>query len=104
MSEAAPGDTRQRLMDEFNTVVTETEQLLHSLAGEGSERAHKLRENLERNLKAAREKLADLEEAVTEKAKATAQATDAYVHEHPWRAIGIAAGLGFVVGVLLARR
>ncbi len=30
--------------------------------------------------------------------------TDAYVHEHPWRAIGIAGAVGVLVGMLIARR
>ena len=33
-----------------------------------------------------------------------ANATDAYVRDSPWEAIGIAAGVGVLVGVLLARR
>jgi len=30
--------------------------------------------------------------------------TDAYVHDQPWKAIGIGAALGFVLGFALARR
>jgi ElaB/YqjD/DUF883 family membrane-anchored ribosome-binding protein len=33
-----------------------------------------------------------------------ARATDDYVHEHPWRAVGAAAGVGLIIGLLISRR
>ena len=39
-----------------------------------------------------------------DKAKAAARATDDYVHDHPWRAVGIGALAGLVVGMLISRR
>ncbi len=33
-----------------------------------------------------------------------AVAADDYVHDNPWAAIGVAAGVGFVIGALMARR
>ena len=38
------------------------------------------------------------------RAKAAGRATDAYVHEHPWQSIGVAAGIGLLLGMLIARR
>jgi len=46
----------------------------------------------------------DLQEAAVRKGRKIAHDTDEYVHEHPWRAIGIAAGVGLLVGMLIARR
>lgn len=43
----------------------------------------------------------EIQESVVEKTKAAAQTTDAYVHENPWKVIGLAAGLGLVIGLLL---
>jgi len=37
-------------------------------------------------------------------AKAATKATDAYVHENPWRAMGFAASVGIVIGLLIGRR
>jgi ElaB/YqjD/DUF883 family membrane-anchored ribosome-binding protein len=104
MNAANSQDNKRGLLDEFNAVVTETEHLLKSLTTEGGEKATALRANLEKNLKAARERLGSLEQAVVQKTKATVQTTDSYVHEHPWQAIGIAAGLGIVLGMLMSRR
>jgi ElaB/YqjD/DUF883 family membrane-anchored ribosome-binding protein len=56
------------------------------------------------NLRAARYKLEDAEAAIRDKAREAARATDDYVHENPWRSIGVAAGAGLLVGLLIGRR
>jgi ElaB/YqjD/DUF883 family membrane-anchored ribosome-binding protein len=48
--------------------------------------------------------LSELEQDVTARAREAAQKTNAYVHENPWPSIGVAAGVGFLVGLLLGRR
>lgn len=104
MSRRASEVTKHQLIEEFNAVVAETEQLLKSVATAGGEKAGALRASVEQNLANAKDRLRDLQQAATEKTQAAAQATDEYVHEHPWQAIGIAAGLGVVIGALLNRR
>jgi ElaB/YqjD/DUF883 family membrane-anchored ribosome-binding protein len=42
--------------------------------------------------------------ALLVKTKEAARATDAYVHENPWRAVGVAAGFGLLIGLLSGRR
>ena len=100
--------TKDKLYEDFNAVIADSEQLLKSLAASGGEKAVALRGSVEKNLKVARERLLDLEKAAEEKARATARATDEYVHGHPWQSVGIAAAigavLGFVIGLLLNRR
>ena len=63
-----------------------------------------MRERIRENLIAAKHKLVDIEESIAVKAKEAARATDEYVHEHPWQAIGTAAGVGLLVGLLIGRR
>ena len=67
-------------------------------------KAEAVRARAEENLRIAKERLEDLQDAMVEKTKVAARATDDYVHAHPWRAIGVAAGLGVVIGSLLSRR
>ena len=55
-------------------------------------------------LKQAKDKAADVQVVVVEKGKKAARATDDYVHEHPWASIGIAAGVGVLVGLLINRK
>ena len=93
--------TKDQLIEEFNAVVAETAQLLKSVANAGGETASAVRASVEQNLAIAKDRLRDVQQAATEKTQAAAQATDEYVHEHPWQAIGIAAGLNVVIGVVI---
>jgi ElaB/YqjD/DUF883 family membrane-anchored ribosome-binding protein len=97
-----------KLVQDFNTVIADTEQLLKSIAATGGEKANAMRAGVEENLERARQRLRELEEAALEKTRALARASDEYVRDHPWESVGIAAGLaavaGIIVGVLLARR
>jgi len=62
------------------------------------------RERIQASLASARVKLAETERAVLDKAKLAATATDEYVHEHPWHAVGVAAVIGLLLGALINRR
>jgi ElaB/YqjD/DUF883 family membrane-anchored ribosome-binding protein len=55
-------------------------------------------------LRDTKERLIDLEVALVDKTKACARATDDFVHEEPWKAVGVAAALGLALGVLIGRR
>jgi ElaB/YqjD/DUF883 family membrane-anchored ribosome-binding protein len=108
MTNATSEVTREKLLQDFNMVIAETEELLKSAAAAGGEKAHVWRANVEQNLKAAKDKLVELEQAAVAKTKAAAVATDDYVHDNPWQAIGVAAGVsvivGIAIGLLLNRR
>jgi ElaB/YqjD/DUF883 family membrane-anchored ribosome-binding protein len=97
-----------RLQEEFNTVVTETEQLLKSLASAGGDKAGALRDGVADGIAAAGERLEQLRQHALAQASAAGQATDDYVRDNPWRAIGIAAAVsglaGLVAGLLISRR
>ena len=71
------------------------------MANAGGEKAGAVRASVEENLAIATDRLRNLQQALTEKTRAAAQATDEYVHEHLWQAIGIAAGLNVVIGVVI---
>jgi ElaB/YqjD/DUF883 family membrane-anchored ribosome-binding protein len=101
MSHTTVEVTREKLLEDFNTVIAETEQLLKAAASAGGDKAIAWRAGVEQNLAAAKEKLVQLEHTAAEKAKAAAQATDGYVHENPWQAIGVTAGVGVIVGLAL---
>lgn len=101
MTQRANVVTKDQLIEEFNAVVAETAQLLKSVANAGGEKAGAARASVEHNLALAKDRLRNLQQAATEKTQAAAQATDEYVHEHPWQAIGIAAGLNVVIGVAI---
>ena len=91
--------SKEKLLQDLNQVVKETEQLLRDTAAVGGEKVASWRTGVEQNLKAAKARIGEIEHVAVEKAKATAQATDAYVHDKPWQAIGITAGVGVLVGL-----
>ena len=100
--------SKDRLYEEFNTVVTETEQLLKSVASAGGDKAGALRDGVADGIAAAGQRLDKLRLDALAQASSAADATDDYVHSNPWRAIGIAAAVsgltGLVAGLLIARR
>jgi len=96
--------SRSKLVDEFSTVLTEAEDMLKRAADETGERAKDLRSQVEAKLLTAKLRLQELEGQAVDRAKEAARATDDYVHNHPWQAIGIAAGIGVAIGLLLNRR
>lgn len=97
-------DPKDKLVADLKVVVTDAEELLAATAHQTGEKIAALRERAQENLRVARIKLADAEEAVRAKTRAVAKATDNYVHEHPWKSIGVAAGVGLVIGLLIGRR
>jgi ElaB/YqjD/DUF883 family membrane-anchored ribosome-binding protein len=62
------------------------------------------RAKAEESLKLAKARLEDAQHAAAEKVRATAQATDEYVHENPWKVIGGVALVGVLLGALISRR
>ena len=59
---------------------------------------------MQERLQQAKGRLHDLQDAAVARARAAGHAADDYVHEHPWKAIGAAAGIGMIVGLLIGRR
>jgi ElaB/YqjD/DUF883 family membrane-anchored ribosome-binding protein len=96
--------TRESVVEEFSNVLSEAEEMLKSAAGETGEKARGIREQVESKLLHAKLRLQELEGQASDRAKVAARATDDYVHDHPWTAIGLAAAVGFVFGLLLNRR
>lgn len=93
-----------KLMQDLRAVVSDTEDLLKATAGDLSEQAARARARTEESLRNLRERMLKAERDMMVRARAAARATDQYVHENPWPAVGVAAGIGFVLGLLVSRR
>lgn len=96
--------TREKLVSDLKVVISDAEELLRATANQAGEKIAEIRVKAEENLRNAKIRLARAEEAMLERTKAAARATDDYVRANPWRAVGIAAGAGFIVGLLVGRR
>jgi len=95
---------KDKLVTDLRVVLADAEDLLRAAAASTGEKAAELRERAATSLKRASETLADMQDAVLEHGKAAVRVTDDFVHENPWRAVGIAAGAGFLLGLLVNRR
>ena len=96
--------SKDKLVADLKVVVADAEELLRATASQAGEKVVAARERIQASLATAKVKLADAERIALEQAKKAAKATDEYVHEHPWNAVGIAAGVGFILGLLISRR
>jgi ElaB/YqjD/DUF883 family membrane-anchored ribosome-binding protein len=96
--------TREKLVSDLKVVVADAEELVRASAGQAGERLAAARERLQASLAEAKTKLAEAERVLVQKTRDAARATDAYVHENPWQAVGVAALVGFVIGLLVGRR
>jgi ElaB/YqjD/DUF883 family membrane-anchored ribosome-binding protein len=96
--------SKDKLVADMKVVIADAEELLKATASAAGDRVSAARARMEDSLRIARVKLAEAQEVVVDKAKAAARATDDYVHANPWRSVGIAAGAGLVIGMLISRR
>lgn len=104
-AESDPSEvSKEQLIDDFKVVVSDAEALLKATAGHGGEAVAAARSKAEESLASLKARMTDAEAALVAKTKAAAKSTDEYVHGHPWQAIGIAASVGVVVGLLIGRR
>ena len=96
--------TMDRLMDDFKVVVSDAENLIMATAGDLGgklgDKAKKARQRLSASLESAKASCKDLEG----KAVAGAEATDKVIREHPYESVGVAFGVGLLLGLLITRR
>lgn len=95
---------KNRLIADMKVVVADAEELLRVTASQAGEKVTELRGKIQDHLATARASLAEAQVAVVDKAKQVGHATDDYVHDNPWRSVGVAAGMAFIVGLLIGRR
>ena len=104
MSQLPNEVTKDQLIADFNVVVADAEALLKATANQGGEKLAEVRAKAEESLRVAKARMLEAQDALIAKTKEAARATDEYVHEKPWNAIGIAAGVGLLIGYLMGRR
>ena len=92
--------TREKLARDLKTLIRDAEELIKATAGDLGERTREARERLSTALETARNNYHDLEGKALEGAKAT----DKMIRAHPYESIGIAFGVGLLIGVLVNRR
>ena len=105
MSTATPNEvTTDQLLADLKTVMNDAEALLRATSAQTGEKIQEVRARAEESLRQAKARLSSIEDEALRRAREVADATDEYVRENPWQSVGIAAGVGLLLGLLLARR
>ena len=90
----------EKIMADLKTLSRDAEALMHATAGQAGEKAGELRDRLAAALEAAKATC----QRVEEKAIAGAKVADKTIRDHPYESIGVAFGVGLLIGVLVSRR
>lgn len=93
-----------KLVQDLKTVVQDAEALLRATSNQTGERIQEARARAEESLRQARARLTQVEDEALRRAREVADATEEYMRENPWQSVGIAAGVGLLIGLLLSRR
>jgi ElaB/YqjD/DUF883 family membrane-anchored ribosome-binding protein len=93
-----------QLIDDLTAVIRDAENLLRATAAHTGDRVEEIRARAEESVRQAKERLAGIEDEALQHARVLAGEAEDYVRGNPWQAIGIAAGIGLVLGVLMSRR
>lgn len=99
-----PDVSKDKLVADLKVVVADAEELLRATASQAGEKVSVARERVQASLANARVKLVEAERVLVDRTRQAAKVTDEYVRENPWQAVGIAAGVGFLIGLLINRR
>ncbi|MBC7605101.1 MAG: DUF883 domain-containing protein [Ramlibacter sp.] len=104
MSEELTQSHKEKLMSDLKMVIADAEELLKLTAGNVGDKAAEMRMRMQSRMEQAKSDLVDLQDMAVVRVRDAGRAADAYVQDNPWRAVGIAAGVGLVVGMLIIRR
>lgn len=96
--------TREKLVSDLKIVIGDAEALLRATASQAGESVAAARARIQESMEGAKQRLSEVGHLTADKAKYAAKATDQFVHEHPWQAVGIGAAVGVILGMLIARR
>jgi ElaB/YqjD/DUF883 family membrane-anchored ribosome-binding protein len=89
---------------EWKNLVADVEDLVKKVANVDDSEIAEMRAKVEDTLEKAKISAGAGLAAVRGRSEEVTEATDEYVRENPWQSVGIAAGVGLLIGLLLARR
>lgn len=101
---AKKSEHADQLIDEFKSLVADAEALIQATQDHPGETIGSLRNKALETISGAKERISNLEGDLVDKAKVVAAGADDFVHRNPWEAIGVAAGLGLLIGLFIRRR
>ena len=94
---------KDKLLSDLKALITDAEELVRATANQASEKVASARQRIEETLEEGRKTLADAEDKFFDGTREAVKSAEHYVRENPWNAIGIAAGIGLLLGLLIRR-
>jgi ElaB/YqjD/DUF883 family membrane-anchored ribosome-binding protein len=104
MRTAQSGETRDKLTNELRAVIRDAEDLLKNTGEQVGDQYQSARTRFASTLQSAKSTLGASQESIAKRTKEAAQTTDQYVHDNPWRSVGIVAAASIVIGLLIGRK
>ena len=96
--------TTAKLKDDLAAVMRDAEALMKASADAGGDKVNEARTRIRESLESAKRRLLEAERSAVRHGEEAVTATEDHIKRNPWQSVGIAAGVGLVIGVLLARR
>jgi ElaB/YqjD/DUF883 family membrane-anchored ribosome-binding protein len=93
----------QKIVEDLRVLLKDSEEILRLAANVPGEGVDALRDKLGAHVETLQSALGDAQQDAQRRYRTATVNTERYVRRNPWRSIGIAAGVGFVLGVLTAR-
>lgn len=106
MTQAAQqlADGKEKVAQGFRELIQGAEELLRSASTYSGEGAEAARAKLSAQVEKFKGVASSVEASAAEKYRLVSASTDGYVRDNPWKAVGIAALTGVVLGALISRR
>jgi ElaB/YqjD/DUF883 family membrane-anchored ribosome-binding protein len=101
---AGIGSRHEETMAQLSRTVSQAEDLLRALGDESGEAIDAMRTRVSATLRDARTRLAGRAEQARNMASSTMTQADRFVHENPWRAVAIGAGIGVLLAMMMSSR
>lgn len=93
----------RKLVGDLKTLAVDAEDLVRATAAETGDKLVQARDKLQTAVTELKPRITRAEAMIENAARSAANSSDAYVHENPWAAIGISAGVGLLLGLLIGR-
>lgn len=103
-TQASSSAARDKLLGDLNSTINEAEKWLSDSAETVSDVASEARVRFNDALSTAKSDLRKLEDSLLAHSRNAADSVDGYVRSNPWQAVGVGAGLGVLIGLLIARK
>lgn len=94
---------KQKIVEDLRVLITDSEEILRLAATVPGEGVNALRQRLGTHVESLQAALGDAQNAAQRRYRVASVGAERYVRRNPWQAVGIAAGVGFLLGALTKR-